>query len=142
MPGHFPYPLRVEFLDGNVWELLHRFGFDAYTVPARTRTDFASIPKLFRNLISPTAGIGKAAVIHDWLYTTGQVSKRVADRVLRDAMKVEAAEQWESRRAAQRLGARFIPEPPPSAFKRWIVFQAVNWFGGNAWAQHRQEDIP
>jgi hypothetical protein len=49
------------------------------TVPKGFRTDFASIPRPFRNLFSPTGRYGKAAVVHDGLYNDVFISELLID---------------------------------------------------------------
>jgi hypothetical protein len=101
-------PLRVEFVDGRHWLLVEDFSYhDVYegegwdgepqtvvnkiSVPAGFLTDFASIPRGLWNLLPPTGEYGKAAVIHDFLYTYGKdsrgpVTKLYADQVFKRAM--------------------------------------------------------
>lgn len=65
-----------------------------FVVPTGFSTDLASVPRL------PLAyllfgGVGDAAaVVHDYLYTTHQVSRKVADDVLIEAMKVSGVAGW------------------------------------------------
>lgn len=60
---------------------------ETFTVPKGTITDFASIPRIFWNLIPPTGTYAAAAVLHDYLYATGIVSRKDADGIFRRAMK-------------------------------------------------------
>ncbi|WP_332677383.1 DUF1353 domain-containing protein [Brevundimonas sp.] len=56
-------------------------------VPASYVTDFASIPRVGRWLISPFGRHAIAAVIHDWLYSVGEPGKRgEADDIFREAL--------------------------------------------------------
>lgn len=57
-------------------------------VPVGFETDFASIPKCFQWLFPPIGKYGKAAVVHDYLYCTGSVTKEYADYVFYEAMGV------------------------------------------------------
>lgn len=69
-----------------------------FTVPGRTNdkpltgylTDYASIPRFFWRLMSPTGWYRFACVLHDFLYTweLSLCSKTLADAVLWDAMGV------------------------------------------------------
>lgn len=60
----------------------------AYWVPMGFCTDFASIPGLLQSLVgSPTGGkYRRAAVLHDYLYETGMVSREIADGLFHEAM--------------------------------------------------------
>lgn len=114
-------PLRVEYVDGHAWVLLEDFVYtDAklgrIVVPAGFVTDFASIPRLFWNVLPPTGTYGKAAVIHDYLYRYQTASRADADRILRDASK--------------ELGSRWAV--------RWVIWTAVRGFGGFTWRRHRK----
>ncbi|MFK3794704.1 DUF1353 domain-containing protein [Pseudomonas sp. NPDC088444] len=69
------------------------------TVPAGFSTDFASI-KVLHNaflfvLFALVSGYGNyAAPVHDWLYTTGQFSRKRADAVLYRALRAEGVARW------------------------------------------------
>lgn len=69
------------------------------TVPAGFTTDFASI-KVLHNaflfvLFALVSGYGNyAATVHDWLYTSGQMSRKYADAVLYRAMRAEGVARW------------------------------------------------
>ena len=59
-------------------------------VPKGFKTDFASIPRIFRVLIEPTGKHSLAAVLHDYLYTKGSqmgISRKRADKIFYDAMR-------------------------------------------------------
>jgi hypothetical protein len=62
--------------------------------PAGFRTDLASVPRV------PlawwlTGGHGnRAAVIHDWLLEEGIVTRRIADRVFREALQASGTPTW------------------------------------------------
>lgn len=115
--------LQVEELDDNHWKLISAFTYFSkqagpITVPVGFITDFASIPRvpLVFMLFGNTAH--SAAVIHDYLYTTGQVSRKIADKVFLEAM----------------ASAGDIP-----FWKRWPMYCGVRLFGGSAWSKHRSE---
>jgi len=77
-----------------------------FVVPTGFQTDLASVPRL------PLAyllfgGVGDAAaVVHDYLYSTQQVSRKMADDVLTEAMKVSGVAGW--RRFPMWLGVRLF----------------------------------
>jgi hypothetical protein len=82
-------------------------------VPIGFTTDFASIPKLFWNLLPPDGKYGRAAVVHDYLYSTeglsGEFTREQCDRIFLEAMTD--------------LGVGPIT--------RLLMFRAVRWFGAN-----------
>lgn len=68
------YMLKVHNVDlkRRPFELVHAIAFTTaagrmISVPAGYRTDFASVPRFFRRLVSPVGRHGKAAIVHDWL---------------------------------------------------------------------------
>lgn len=74
------------------------------TVPAGFPTDLASTPRI--PIIYEACGniAAKAAVVHDYLYTSGRESRAVADAVLREAAEVTGVSWW--RRWGMYLGVR------------------------------------
>jgi|TARA_R110000822_G_scaffold93657_7_gene215340 hypothetical protein len=91
------------------------------TAPAGLKTDMASVPRACWWLIAPF-DVARAAVIHDVLYAAIRKfryhhnddkiafkAKKVADLVFKHAMD--------------------DAEPPVSGWKKWLCYQAVNWFG-------------
>lgn len=117
----FTTPLDVEYLDGRVWKLTAAFEYhvgvegseEVIVVPAGYVTDFASIPRIFWNILPPTGQYGKAAVIHDYLYSVGsgnRYSRVQADEIFREAMQI--------------LGVGTI--------RRTLMFRAVRLFGWKA----------
>jgi len=91
------------------------------TAPAGLKTDMASVPKFMWWLIAPF-DVARAAVIHDVLYAkirnyryhTGDDriafhAKKVSDLVFKHAMD--------------------DAEPPVPGWKKYLCYQAVNWFG-------------
>lgn len=129
----FTKPLKVENVDDTHWKLLEEFDYyigdvdsaRSVRVPAGFVTDFASIPKILWNILPPWGKYGKAAVIHDYMYTahkvsfedeTGNVSlvdieRKQADDVFLEAMKV--------------LGVGVVT--------RYAMYYAVRVFGHRPW---------
>lgn len=72
--GEFSKSLIVRFLrhgsNAETWEWLDYTTHDGkyIYVPAKTSTDFASVPRFFWWLFPPTGTYARAAVIHDYLY--------------------------------------------------------------------------
>ena len=80
-------------VDGKWFQVWESFGYYAeskeiYRIPENTNTDFATIPKGFRWMISRVGKYGKAAVLHDWLCEYKIVSRKKADKLFLEAMKV------------------------------------------------------
>lgn len=77
--------------DGGKWRVVEPFCYDSdvakrvITVPAGFLTDLASTPRI--PIIYEVCGnvATKAAVVHDYLYTSGRESRAIADAVLREA---------------------------------------------------------
>lgn len=122
----FTTPLQLEYLDGHDYRLLTEFDFASeeaeriIRVPAGFVTDFASIPRFFWRVLPPTGLYGKAAVIHDYLYRSHEVSKEVADKVFREGMLVLNVPRW----------------------KAETMYLAVRLFGGQPYANGRLDPLP
>jgi hypothetical protein len=104
-------------------ELLASFSYDVgaegsgdtIRVPVGFETDFASIPRLLWIIEPPLGDSGKAAVLHDWLYETGERSREAADAIFREAMGV--------------LGVHPV--------KVWLMWAAVRLFGSGGYKARR-----
>ena len=104
----FLTPLQVEEVedtshDGRgTWRVLSPLVYESgqaaqtFRVPAGFITDFASVPRIPVAfwLLGDTAHA--AAVLHDYLYTTHEVSKDMSDAVLREAAKSVGVPAWKS----------------------------------------------
>lgn len=64
------------------------------TVPAGFKTDLASIPPGFWNLMPKSGRYDRAAVVHDWLYVNNHVTRAEADGALKEAMQVLGVPSW------------------------------------------------
>lgn len=78
---------------GGLWTLLASLAYESevvgriITVPAGFVTDFASVPRWLPIAYAAEGGKGnKAAVVHDWLYSSQAVDRKTADQVLREAL--------------------------------------------------------
>lgn len=119
--SQFTSPLQLEYMDGRQWKLIRDFEYHVGTYPSERIitappgfiTNFASIPRVFWTILPPTGKYGKAAVIHDLLYSVHALCKdrEEADQIFLEAMRV--------------LG---VPN-----FKACIMYQAVRTFGQSAW---------
>ena len=117
--SRYPDPLQVELQpDRTTWRLLAPFSYLApdhglITVPAGFETDFASVPRWPLTFALLGSYGHAAAVIHDWLYTTAQLSRAAADRVFLSALRSSGIARWRAwlMWAGVRLGgaSRFKP---------------------------------
>ena len=81
------------------------------TVPVGFKTNLASVPQIFWNIIPRDGNYTPAAIVHDWLYSAHAIegkpiTRADADRVLLEAME-DLQINWLTRRtiwAAVRLG--------------------------------------
>ena len=116
-------PLQVVLLpDGRTARLLQPYrvrlrelGDRVIEAPRGFETDFASVPRLFWRIVPPWGRYSPAAVIHDYLYCTGMVSRPMADRAFLSIM--------------ERLGV--------APWKRLTMYWAVRLFGRPAWERCR-----
>jgi hypothetical protein len=111
-----PTVVDVEQVDDKEWRILTPIGYSGTTqrfeVPkestiVKSRTDFASVPRMFVWFLPRYGRYTKAAILHDYLWRTavksGELSLRDADGIFRRAMR--------------ELGVPFL--------KRWIMWAAV-----------------
>lgn len=131
--SQFTSPLVVEFIDGKYWQVLESFEYhvgaedsdEIIRVPVGFLTDFASIPKFAWSLIGhPTGEYGKAAVIHDWLYSenAGEQggdwwprTRKRCDQIFLEGMAVLGVAWW----------------------KRTLMYSAVRVAGSSGWGLNR-----
>lgn len=87
-------------------------GYGEIKVPALFVTDGASIPRMFWNIFPPTGSYFKAAIIHDYLYSSlnDKFSRSESDLIFKEAMF--------------NLGIGWI--------KRETIYRAVQLFGWTA----------
>lgn len=102
MTGRFLSELTVKRLADGRWRLTTPLVFESLKVartievPAGFETDFASVPRLpFAYLLF--AGVAdEAAVVHDFLYSEGILTRKLADEVFAEAMRACGTAQWRS----------------------------------------------
>lgn len=101
--------------DWRRWKIMQSITYedDKYRiiVPSGFITDFASVPKIFWNIVPPVGKYAPAAVVHDWLYSTKKLSRKEADKIFLRAMKELGVSLW----------------------KRYIMYFAVRAFGWSHW---------
>lgn len=125
--SQFTSRLIVELITENTWKLIEGFEYhvdifpsdEIISVPSGFITDFASVPRIFWSIIPPFGVHGKAAVVHDYCYTTACYSKEKSDLIFLEAMKVLKVKKW----------------------KRNVMYLAVDLFGGWAWRKHRKKEL-
>jgi len=86
-------------------------------VPAGFVSDFASVPRIFYAIYTPTGRYQWAAVVHDYLYWEQSSSREDADRMLLKAME----------------------ESGVGAVDRRIIYDAVRLGGATAWNTNKKE---
>lgn len=92
-------------------------------------TDFASVPRIFWNILPPWGKYGEAAVIHDHLYRTlGEVES------LESKNGKKHLTRWQCdlvfRRAMKDLGV--------AAWKRWVMWAGVRIGGWIPWHKYKR----
>ncbi|ECG1115158.1 TPA: DUF1353 domain-containing protein [Salmonella enterica subsp. houtenae serovar O:57:z4,z32:-] len=112
-----------EMLGHYRWRVYEPFEFylsddnsDVISVPAGFVTDLATVPRIFWTLMPPDGKYAKAAIIHDWMYDNALRTKKEADLIFLDGMKVLGVPRW----------------------KRTIMYQAVRLFGRGNYRCHQQ----
>jgi hypothetical protein len=101
----FTTPADLRVLDGKRWELLTAFVYHVgqypsahvITVPAGFVTDLASVPRFLWVVFPPHGRYAKAAIVHDWLYSHGNVSRKQADLIFLEGMLVLGVPHWKAR---------------------------------------------
>ena len=89
--GKFSTPLDLRATNPGEWQLLSPLVYtssagDIYIVPSGMITDLASIPKLLRPAIDRNGLSRPAAVLHDYLYLIGSLSRKQADELFLEAL--------------------------------------------------------
>lgn len=108
------------------WELFEEFYFYfneedkelGVTVPTGFITDFASVPRILWAIIAPTGRHTKAAVLHDYLYSTSSTlnfTRKHCDKLFLEAMKILGVKKW----------------------KRVLMYRGVRLFGGKYYKQNQ-----
>jgi len=112
----FTSPARFELLDdGLTFEMLEPFAYhvgdypseEIILVPKGFKTDLASVPRIFWNIVPPHGKYAKAAIVHDYLYVEAYKTKEYADNIFYEAMGVLGVPEW----------------------KRTVMYLAVKHFG-------------
>lgn len=81
-------------------------------IPQGFKTDFASVPKKFRNVIGNVNKYNKIWLLHDWLYSKNcdfKVSRKEADDILKD----------------------LLDQKGMNGLDQWLTYTSVRIFGGS-----------
>lgn len=126
MTCRFITKLTVELQGDGRWVLRRPLAYRSFllglvTVPAGFDTDFASVPRVpvVFWLTGDTAK--EAAVVHDWLYRTQKVTRKMADQVLAEAATCGI--------------------PPEPRWRRWLLYAGVRLCGWVAWRRNRKSGL-
>lgn len=122
----FTTPLDLQANDDGVTftllsEFIYELGSDPnrlIVVPKGFRTDFASVPQIFWNILPPWGKYGKAAVLHDFLYKKQEFNRKFCDDLLLEAMTALDVPAW----------------------KRNLIYWGVRLGGFVAWNEHTKEN--
>ncbi len=94
--SNFTTPANVRLLEEYKFELLSDFEYHVGSYPSDTIirvpkgyiTDLASTPRLIWWWLPPHGRYAKAAILHDYLYSHGVMSRKYADSIFLEAMSV------------------------------------------------------
>jgi hypothetical protein len=118
----FTTPVILEKPGYCKWRVYESFEFylqddnsDVIKVPAGVVTDLASVPRIFWTFLPPDGRYAKAAIIHDYMYDNALWTKKEADLIFLDGMRVLGVPKW----------------------KRTVMYHAVRMFGKGRYAQNR-----
>jgi hypothetical protein len=111
--ARFLTKLNVEYIDDDKWRLISPLLYESdiagsVAVPSGFETDFASVPRAPFVYLLFGDEAHKAATVHDYLYRSEKVSRKTADQVFLEAMKISGVWAW----------------------RRYPMFWAVRLFGG------------
>jgi hypothetical protein len=102
---------RWELSSDLIWRNGHELNI---VVPSSFKSDLASVPRVLWSLFPPYGSYTYAAILHDWLYTDGKLSRVECDAIFIAAMK-SCGTSWVTRS---------------------IIYSAVRMFGWVAFNQH------
>lgn len=92
-------PIVLEWAGGDAPWLIHSpitFQDDIciLEVPRGFKTDLASVPRFLWSIIPPYGKYTQAAIVHDYLYATGLVSRVRADAIFLSIMRARNVPLW------------------------------------------------
>ena len=108
--------LKTTPIDDKYWLVNEEYRYQTskglVVVPKGFRTDYASVPRIFRNIINSYGKHGRAAVVHDWLYSNQckiNITREEADKIFLEIMV-----EWNVKK-----------------YKRILMYVLVRMFGGS-----------
>ena len=91
----------------------------AYFIPKGFITDFASVPRALWWLVSPTDySVLRASLLHDYLYRTGNCSRKHADRLFYRKLIEDGTPEWKAK----------------------LIYWAVRLFARRVWEGYRSKE--
>ena len=79
---------------GERWEVMEVYQYETskgiVKVPKGFMTDYASVPRIFRNIVNTYGNHGRAAVVHDFLYSKEcvlEITREEADKIFLEIME-------------------------------------------------------
>lgn len=94
--------------------------YGVVTVPRGFKTDLASVPRIVTPLFPTDGKYLEASVVHDYYYAFGIKTKKEADRLFRDGMKVLGVSRW----------------------RRWTMYWMVRLFGRGQYGHANPRKYP
>lgn len=134
---------RMGVVDSGEWVVVRPFGFYSaelrrvFTVPEAFETDLASVPRLPLMYLLCGNTADEAAVIHDYLYTTGLVPRAQADAVFAEAIGVIQRDKQEAAKAAGVPSWRRALTGAADTARRGAMWLGVRLGGGSHYAPGR-----
>jgi hypothetical protein len=122
--SRFLTPLRAE-KSGDYWTILQPLIYmsdlarNTFVVPEGFVTDLASVPRIPIAYWLAGGECDEAAVVHDYTYATGMVSREIADAVFREAALATGQPAWRVQ-------------------SMWFFLRAFGW---KAWNEHRSREL-
>ena len=91
--------LKVESWRRSRWKLIEKLEYGSesgalFIVKPGFITDLASIPRPLRLIFEVNGKHRKAAVLHDWLYKSKELSRSKCDELFLEAMKSTGVSYW------------------------------------------------
>lgn len=96
----FVSTLKTEWVDDTrarlIWPLVYNsdVACTTFLVKEGFETDFASVPRIPFVYVAVGDTAHAAAVLHDYLYTTGEVPRSMADAVFKEAAQICGVSGW------------------------------------------------